>query len=90
MGDPTATQVMFTLPPGIISLLSGRMEKRGGTRRTARRHEEGERMTKEGKESKRREKGEVTREADENGSFSGFHVTQKVQHGKCELKQKIK
>lgn len=86
MGDPTATQVMFTLPPGIISLLSGRMEKRGGTRRTARRHEEGERMTKEDKESKR----EVTREADENGSFSGFHETQKVQHGKCELKQKIK
>lgn len=34
MGEPTATQVMLTLPPGMISLSAGGMEKRGGTRRT--------------------------------------------------------
>lgn len=35
MGAPTATQVRFTLPPGITSWLLGGMEKRGATRRTA-------------------------------------------------------
>lgn len=42
MGEPTATQVMLTLPPGIISWLEGRMEKRGGTRRTGEGGESGE------------------------------------------------
>jgi len=64
------------------------MEKRGGTRRTGRRHEEGERMTKKGKGVKK--KREVTREAVENGPFSRKYLTQKVQHGTCELKHKIK
>jgi len=34
IGDPTATQVRFTDPPGITSTLSGGIEKCGGTRRT--------------------------------------------------------
>ena len=46
------------------------MEKRGGTRRTGGRHEEGERMTKEGKGVKKKRKREVTREAGENGPIS--------------------
>lgn len=66
------------------------MEKRGGTRRTGRRHEEGERMTKEGKGVKKKRKREVTREADENGPFSRIFLKQKVQHFKCELKHNIK
>jgi len=35
MGDPTATQVRLTAPPDATSVLSGRIEKCGGTRRTA-------------------------------------------------------
>lgn len=52
----------------------------------------GERMTTEGKgvKKERERKREVTREADENGPFSRKYLTQKVQHGKCELKHKIK
>ena len=34
MGDPTATHVMFTSPPGMTSTLSGGIEKCGGTLRT--------------------------------------------------------
>lgn len=34
VGDPTATQVRLTAPPGITSTLSGGKEKCGGTRRT--------------------------------------------------------
>lgn len=71
------------------------MEKRGGTRRTGRRHEEGgeDDNRGQGRQKREREKKrerEVTREADENGPFSRKYLTQKVQHGKCELKHKIK
>lgn len=41
MGEPTATQVMLTFPPGMISLSAGGMEKRGGTRRTGANGNEG-------------------------------------------------
>ena len=34
MGEPTATHVRLTAPPSTTSLLSGRIEKCGGTRRT--------------------------------------------------------
>jgi len=34
IGDPTATHVRLTAPPSITSMLSGRIEKCGGTRRT--------------------------------------------------------
>jgi len=39
IGDPTATHVRFTDPPGSTSTLSGAMEKCGGTRRTAATHQ---------------------------------------------------
>ena len=52
MGEPTATQVMLTLPPGMISWLVGVMEKRGDTRRTGRRRRE-EEEEEEGREGGR-------------------------------------
>ena len=36
IGEPTATHVRFTPPPSTTSVLSGRIEKCGGTRRTDR------------------------------------------------------
>ena len=38
IGEPTATHVRLTEPPGSTSTLSGAMEKWGGTRRTAAQH----------------------------------------------------
>ena len=72
MGEPTATQVMLTLPPGMISWLTGRMEKRGATRRTADETHRGNKKTKRNKsksktKKKKKKRKKIRKKKEEKG-----------------------